>query len=209
MLRLENRGKKSIRIGKGNMILITAQKEKFFVKFLTFSFPFSVSMEKGHNLSNSPSSCEKVFSCIVCCKCQTNNDTDHMPTHHNHAGNASDMGHESQKAEAAKNRSEKPSKTAHFAVNRTEPDVKHEGKRSSGLRKNDTFSNYIHRAKMKFRAGSNLGNEKKASEASGEYHIHGDHAKKDNSAKDGFSEYINRVKLKIRKTTTSVRSRKS
>lgn len=159
-------------------------------------------MEKGENLSHSPSACERVFSCVICCNCGTNQDIldhqqDHMPASgasnllqptHDHTGKTSGIQTESQ---VAKN-------TAEVA----EPGVKHKGTKS-GLAKNDMFSDYIHRAKMKIRTVSNLGSRKTASEA---VDIHD--TKKDNNSKDAFSDYINRAKMKIRKTS-SVGRRKS
>lgn len=162
-------------------------------------------MEKG----DSPNACEKVFSCIICCNCETNQDIpdhhqDHKPASgasnvlqptHNHARKTSDVQPKSQKAEVAKYNLELPTK-AEVAVDSTEPDAKHEGKKS-GQAKNDMFSDYIHRAKMKIRTASNLGSRRTASEADD---IHD--TKKDTNAKDAFSEYINRAKMKIRKTST-------
>ncbi|PON46091.1 hypothetical protein PanWU01x14_254050 [Parasponia andersonii] len=169
-------------------------------------------MEKGENLSNSPSACEKVFTCILCCNCQTNQDiSDHQQDHkpapgasnlshptQNHAGKTSDVQPESQKAEAEKYKLELPPK-AKVAVDSSEPDVKHDGEKSD-VGKNDLFSDYIHQAKMKIRAVSNLGSGKTASEADD---IHD--TEKDNSAKDGFSDYINRAKMMIRKTSSAGR----
>jgi hypothetical protein len=64
---------------------------------------------------------------------------------------------------------------------------------------NNTFSDYIKRAKLKIRTVSNVGGGK--NQASLQDDAHG-HTKKKDSAKDHFSEYIHRAKMKLRTTSS-------
>lgn len=65
---------------------------------------------------------------------------------------------------------------------------------------NNTFSDYIKRAKMKIRTVSNVGGGKNHASLQDDAH---DHTKKKDTAKDHFSEYIHRAKMKLR-TTSSI-----
>ena len=159
--------------------------------------------EKDENLSNSTSSCERVFTAVLCCSCQTNqDDSDHKHKHMPAATSGPNAPNKSQKSEVAdKKQLELPTKEVAEKVQATHVAAKtgsDEGK-GAALTKSDTFSEYIHRAKMKIRTMSNIGHGKNASK---EDVVHDHDTKQENNAKDGFSDYINRAKMKIRKTSS-------
>ncbi|GMN25599.1 hypothetical protein TIFTF001_000997 [Ficus carica] len=176
-----------------------------------------MSSDKSENLSNSPSACEKVCTAIFCCRCSTNSDVlDHQEEHvpaftttnnlqptHDHSAKASDVQAKSRRSDVVEHKPELPSKEGAKKGSHGQTHAENEGKKSSSA-KNEMFSEYINRAKLKIRAMSGLGIGITTSEADD---VHD--AKKDNSGgKDVFSDYINRAKVKIRKTP-SIGSRKS
>ncbi|XP_024190837.1 uncharacterized protein LOC112194829 [Rosa chinensis] len=163
---------------------------------LVASFVISyISMENGHDGSNSKGMCEKIFSCL-CPNFQSN--------HHAHHKLANGSGAEAvanDMARVPKAEMVRPTRVygqrQHHVIVSMDSQVEVDNK-TPGLDKNDTFSEYINRTKFKIRASkSNVGKEKVAS---GEDHVK--EKEKEDDGKDVFSDFVNRAKIKIRKTSS-------
>lgn len=182
-------------------------------------------MENGHDGSNSKGVCEKIFS-TLCPNFQSNHHAHHKhdpihgsavpntaPPNHDHTFYSNiqiKLGDEAAATEMArmpKAAMVRPTKVygerQRPATMRMDSQIEKDSK-TPGLDKNDTFSDYINRTKIKIRASmSNVDMERVASRADYVYET-----EKEDNGKDVFSDFVNRTKIKIRKTS-SIGSRRN